>query len=76
MLHMKSSGVDVDEALRAMSLLRQRLDQPAPKKINLLTTVSTLPSCQSTAKGENVRVQNRDSLFSMISRQLVSLQYS
>ena len=42
MLHTKRSGVDVDEALRCMSLLRRRLDQSGPSsKINLLTTVSS-----------------------------------
>ena len=40
MLHTKTSGVDVDEALRCMSLLRQRLDQSGPSKINLLSAVS------------------------------------
>jgi hypothetical protein len=41
MLHTKTSGVDVDEALRCMSLLRQRLDQSGPSKINLLSALQS-----------------------------------
>ena len=41
MIHTKASGVDVEETLRSMDLLRHRLHQAPVKTTDLFTFVST-----------------------------------